>query len=115
MTHWVIRLEALFIFILSLYCYFLLGESWLLFFLTWIFPDVGMIGFLRDKKIGTIFYNLTHTYLVSLSFIIAGFIFDQNLLLALGIIFTNHIGLDRFLGFGLKYSSGFKDTHIQKL
>jgi hypothetical protein len=115
MIHWVIRLEALFVFIFSLYCYFLFGGNWLLFFAIWIIPDIGMIGFLKNKKLGAICYNITHTYLFSISFIIAGYFLNHDLLLALGFIFTNHIGLDRFLGFGLKYSSGFKDTHIQHL
>jgi hypothetical protein len=115
MTHWVIRLEALFVFILSLICYFFVGESWLLFFLTWIVPDIGMVGFLKNKKVGAICYNITHTYLFSLSLVIAGYFIGNDLLLALGIISANHIALDRSLGFGLKYSSGFKDTHIQRL
>jgi hypothetical protein len=39
----------------------------------------------------------------------------DNFIASLGVILASHIGLDRFLGFGLKYPSGFKDTHIQKL
>jgi uncharacterized protein DUF4260 len=26
-----------------------------------------------------------------------------------------HIGIDRALGLGLKYPSGFKDTHLQRV
>ena len=115
MTNRIIRLEALLVFILSLICYFFVGESWLLFLVAWIIPDVGMIGYLKNKKLGALFYNTTHTYLFSLSLVSAGYYLDNNILLALGIIFTNHIGLDRFLGFGLKYPNGFKDTHIQRL
>jgi hypothetical protein len=35
--------------------------------------------------------------------------------LALALILFAHIGIDRWLGFGLKYPSGFKDTHLQRL
>ena len=33
----------------------------------------------------------------------------------LGLIWTAHIGVDRLLGFGLKYPTQFHDTHIQRL
>ncbi|NLE50171.1 MAG: DUF4260 domain-containing protein, partial [Chloroflexi bacterium] len=30
-------------------------------------------------------------------------------------VWIAHIGMDRALGYGLKYATGFKDTHIQRL
>ncbi len=38
-----------------------------------------------------------------------------HLVLPLALILFAHIGIDRLLGFGLKYPSGFKDTHLQRL
>jgi hypothetical protein len=37
---------------------------------------------------------------------------DHRTTLLLSLIWTAHIGFDRLLGFGLKYSNRFKDTHL---
>jgi Domain of unknown function (DUF4260) len=29
--------------------------------------------------------------------------------------FITHIGVDRAIGYGLKYPTGFKDTHLQRV
>ncbi len=42
-------------------------------------------------------------------------IIEYNLLLALSITWVAHIGMDRTLGYGLKYQTNFKDTHLQKV
>lgn len=74
-----------------------------------------MLGYLKDKKIGAIIYNLGHSY--SSPIILFGFsiIFDYGLSSIVSIIWAIHIAADRALGFGLKYPTGFKDTHIQKV
>lgn len=115
MVSWIIRFEGLLIFLLSLYAYYVIDAGWLLFVITWLLPDIGMIGYLKDKKFGSLSYNFTHTYLFSLGLIVVGYLLSNVTISALGVTFTSHIALDRFLGFGLKYKSGFKDTHIQKL
>ncbi len=33
----------------------------------------------------------------------------------IALIWLTHIGVDRALGYGLRYPSGFKDTHLQRL
>ncbi|AIM07305.1 hypothetical protein BAHan_3779 [Bacillus anthracis] len=33
----------------------------------------------------------------------------------IGLIWTAHIGMDRMFGYGLKYETEFKGTHIQRL
>jgi Domain of unknown function (DUF4260) len=32
-----------------------------------------------------------------------------------GLIWLAHIGIDRVLGYGLKYPTGFKDTHLSRV
>ena len=39
----------------------------------------------------------------------------HRLLLAISTIWIIHIAFDRLLGYGLKYSTHFKDTHLQHL
>jgi hypothetical protein len=36
-------------------------------------------------------------------------------LLAVALIWIAHIGFDRLLGYGLKYISDFKHTHLQRV
>jgi hypothetical protein len=33
----------------------------------------------------------------------------------LGLIWLAHVGADRLLGYGLKYPTGFRDTHLQRV
>jgi hypothetical protein len=37
------------------------------------------------------------------------------MLLTYALIWTAHIGVDRLLGFGLKYPTRFQDTHLQRI
>ncbi len=37
------------------------------------------------------------------------------LLLAIGLIWIAHIGMDRMMGYGLKYPTQFKDTHFSRV
>ncbi|RKQ33951.1 DUF4260 family protein [Oceanobacillus halophilus] len=39
----------------------------------------------------------------------------MQFLIIVGLIWTAHIGMDRMIGFGLKYPTAFKDTHIQRI
>ena len=43
-------------------------------------------------------------------------VFQGDLFLQqLGLIWAAHIGMDRMLGFGLKYPTRFQDTHLQRV
>jgi Domain of unknown function (DUF4260) len=39
---------------------------------------------------------------------------NSRLLLALGLVWLGHIGMDRLLTFGLKYSDHFQHTHLNR-
>jgi hypothetical protein len=111
----IIKFEGIAVFLTCLYFYSTLDASWLVFALLWLVPDISMAGYFKDKKIGAIMYNLAHTYILAIAIVVWGLWQGDNFIVSLGVILASHIGLDRFLGFGLKYQSGFKDTHIQKL
>lgn len=107
--------EGLAIFFACLYFYHQLDTSWLVFVLLWLLPDISMVGYLRNNRVGAFAYNLAHNYIPGLLLIFVGMLQGHTVVVSLGIIFISHVGLDRFLGYGLKYPSGFRDTHIQKL
>lgn len=74
-----------------------------------------MIGYLKNKKIGSIIYNLGHNYLLAIALVILGNLTPYDWMVTLGIILFAHVSLDRALGYGLKYPDDFKNTHTQKL
>lgn len=107
-----LRLEGLVVLAIGIVVYARLQGSWLLFALLFLVPDVSMIGYLRDRKIGATVYNAVHTY-VGPALLGAGAYWSGSALAAhVAVIWGCHIGFDRLWGFGLKYPSGFGDTHL---
>ena len=111
----ILRLESVAIFAVMLLLYRELGLSWWLFVLLFLAPDLSMLAYLADAKIGAVVYNVVHTYVLPAILFVLGFIGEGSLLMGLGLIWGAHIALDRFLGFGLKYRTHFRDTHLQRL
>lgn len=61
---------------------------------------------------GAAVYNLGHTYLSPATLGLIGYLVQRDLLYLLAAIWVAHIGLDRMLGYGLKYSHTFGATHL---
>lgn len=110
-----LKTEGLVIFCLCVSCYSYFAFSWTLFVLLFLLPDIAIIAYVKGVQIGSWVYNIVHTYVLSLLPLGYGFFYHQHTLLLIGIIWTSHIALDRFLGYGLKYPTFFKDTHIGRL
>ncbi len=112
---YILHLEGLFLLLASVYFYAGLNGNWWLFFLLLFVPDFSMLGYLRDTRIGALGYNLVHNYILTLLLILAGYQLNNDLIMQLGVILSAHVGLDRFMGYGLKYATRFQDTHLQKI
>ena len=110
-----LRLEGAVVLAMALLLYGLQGGSWLLFALLLLAPDLSMLGYLAGKRLGTALYNLFHIYLLPAGLVLYGLLGANPLVLSLSLIWLAHIGMDRMVGYGLKYESGFKDTHFEKL
>lgn len=107
-----LRIEGLTVLVLALGGYFTLdGPLWMLLVLA-LAPDLSMIGYLAGPKIGSLSYNIVHTYTSPLALGAVGFWTDSRIPLLVALIWVGHIGADRLFGYGLKFESGFKDTHI---
>ena len=102
------------IFLFAVFFYFNYYNNWVLFALLFMTPDLSMIGYLKNKSIGAKAYNLVHNYVLALILLFTALYFGSVFLAQLGLILIAHVGIDRFFGYGLKYSSDFKNTHIQK-
>jgi hypothetical protein len=107
--------EGLTLFIGSIVLYAYYGGSWWLFLLLLLSPDIAALGYLVNTRIGAMSYNAVHTTVLPLSLAIASLLFAWTLPLHLAFIWLAHIGMDRTVGYGLKYSSEFKATHLNRV
>lgn len=110
-----LHLEGLALFIGAVALYWSEGFSGWWFALLLLVPDLSMVGYLRNPKFGASVYNAVHTYLTAAILLGIGWGFDNNTALQLGLILAVHISADRTLGYGLKYATEFKSTHLQRL
>lgn len=110
-----LHFEGLAVLLLSVYFYSYLEFSWLLFIILLFAQDISMVGYLVNNKVGTIMYNIVHTYSLPIGLIFLGILITKPFILAIGLIASAHIGMDRMIGFGLKYPTGFKHTHLDRI
>ena len=110
-----LKLEETLILTLTLFAYQHLHLSWLLFAILFFTPDLFMLGYLLNTRIGAAAYNLAHTLTLPLILLLASYLQRWYLAEALALTWTAHIAFDRLLGYGLKYPTFFKDTHLQHI
>jgi hypothetical protein len=108
----VLRLEGLAVFAAATAAYFLLGAPLWLFVVLALAPDIAMLGYLAGSDFGSGLYNAFHTYLGPLPLAGVGVLVGPSSIVWVALIWAAHIGMDRAVGYGLKYPSGFKDTHL---
>jgi hypothetical protein len=108
----ILRLEAALAMALSLAAYARIGEGWVLFAVLFLVPDLSMLGYLGGRRIGAAAYNVGHSYLMPATLCAIGLVSGQAMLTSVGLIWVAHIGFDRLLGYGLKYSTAFGHTHL---
>lgn len=111
----ILHIEGFAVLALSIYLYGYNQFSWVLFFILLLAPDMSMFGYLLNNKVGAVLYNLFHTYSLPIGIITCGIILSNSAVLAIGIIWSAHIGMDRMVGYGLKYPTEFKDTHLKRV
>jgi hypothetical protein len=108
-----LHLEGAAILVLSVFSYHQLHASWLLFATLFLAPDLFMLGYLADVRIGSAIYNFAHTYITPCILLAIAYFAAKPQLYPIALIWISHMGFDRLLGFGLKYPTNFKDTHLQ--
>jgi hypothetical protein len=88
------------------------GSGWWLFALLLLAPDLSMLGYLAGPRTGARLYNAAHTTVVPLALGIVGVLAAAAIAAAVALIWLAHIGIDRTLGYGLKYPDRFGHTHL---
>lgn len=89
--------------------------NWVLFAALFFAPDLSMVGYLVNTKVGAICYNIFHSYSIPLLIILIALLFKIDLSIlwkSVLIIWLAHISFDRVLGYGMKYDDAFKHTHL---
>ncbi len=109
-----LRLEGLLAFLLATYVYANAGGSWLPFAVLFFAPDVSVAAYLAGPRIGAAVYNAAHSYVGPLTFA-AALSTTAGTGLPLVLIWGAHVGFDRALGYGLKYPTAFRDTHLGRI
>jgi hypothetical protein len=71
------------------------GESWWLFAILALAPDLSMLGYLINPRFGATLYNAIHSTIGPCVLAIAGLAVGHPLALAVASVWLAHIGFDR--------------------
>ncbi|KEO75501.1 hypothetical protein EL17_01240 [Anditalea andensis] len=112
---YLIKLEELAQFILAIWLFAQMDFAWWVFPACILLPDVSMVGYAVNTKVGAWVYNLFHHKTLAITILIVGFSISNDILLLAGIILFAHSAMDRILGYGLKYPDSFKHTHLEQM
>ena len=107
-----LRLEGFVAFAGAVTAYWFLGGNWWVFALLLLAPDLSFLGYSAGAKTGARIYNLAHTYTLPAILGAIGWFGGVPLLVELALIWVAHIGMDRALGYGLKYPGYDHQTHL---
>lgn len=111
----IIKLEEGFMFLLSIYLFSLTDFRWYWFPVLALAPDIGMIGYVFNTRVGAITYNLFHHKGLAIAIYLTGISSGFPTIQLAGIILFGHASMDRLFGYGLKYPDSFKRTHLGSL
>ena len=110
-----LRLEGLTLFTGMTVLYGVWGGYWWVYGVLFLVPDVSFAAYLAGPRAGAIVYNAAHSYMAPVALMVAGLGLSSPLVLSIAMIWLAHIGIDRALGYGLKYSAGFGFTHLGRI
>jgi hypothetical protein len=110
-----LHVEGLAVLVAACVLYHEAGASWGLFAALFLAPDLLMAGYFFGKKVGARLYNAGHTYTAPFLLWAVVCLAHRPSWFPLCLIWAAHIGFDRLLGYGLKYDTAFKDTHLGRV
>jgi hypothetical protein len=107
-----LRTEGAALLAVSVLLYAKFGSAWGLFIVLLLAPDIGMSGYVRTTRLGAATYNAFHTYVPPAILVTAAVLTGSTIVWSIGLVWFAHIGMDRALGYGLKYGDSFQHTHL---
>ncbi|MEM7802552.1 MAG: DUF4260 domain-containing protein, partial [Chloroflexota bacterium] len=108
-------LEGAAVLALSILLYAYFGFSWWYFAIFLLAPDLTGFFYFGNKRVFTMAYNLAHTLIFPLLLGGISLLYGSDLGIQIALIWLAHIGMDRAVGYGLKYPTAFKDTHLSRV
>ena len=110
-----LKLEELVMFFLGIFAFNQLDSAWWWFLILILTPDIGMLGYLINTKIGAIVYNVFHYKGLAILIYLIGIYYLNDIVKLIGVILFSHASFDRIFGYGLKYFDNFKHTHLEEI
>jgi hypothetical protein len=110
-----LRIEGLALLALATAGFAETGLSWWLYGILFFAPDLSFAAYAGGPRIGAFAYNALHSTIGPAALAGMGFLVKDMALFAIAAVWAAHIGFDRMLGYGLKYSSAFGDTHLGRI
>ena len=110
-----LRLEGLALCLGALAGFSITTQPWWLFAVLILVPDLSIAGYLFGNRAGAVIYNTAHVTIIPLGLALAALVLADLRIFAIAMIWLAHIGIDRALGYGLKYAQGFGYTHLGRI
>ena len=110
-----LRLEGAAIGASAIVVYFWADYPWWLLVVLALAPDLSFVAYAAGPRVGALAYDVAHTYLLAVPLAAVGVLGEWDPVVQLGLVWVAHIGIDRALGYGLKYPTRFEDTHLQRV
>lgn len=110
-----LKTEELAEMLLALAVFATLPYAWWVLPATFLLPDVSMLGYLAGPRVGAFCYNLAHHKALAVAVGLTGWWLGLPAVLLAGTVLLFHSAFDRLLGYGLKYATGFQDTHLGRV
>ena len=117
-TPWVrrwLRAEGVIAFAWGVVILVLLNQPLPLLLVALLLPDLSMLGYLRGPHAGAILYNIVHNWATAGLVLLIALVAQSGPLILVGAVLLGHVGIDRALGYGLKYPTAFQDTHLGRI
>jgi hypothetical protein len=110
-----LRAEGIVAFVGGVLAWFALGGEWPWLVVLLLAPDVSIAGYALGPRAGSVIYNTVHSWATGGAIAIAGWLVGFAPAVFAGVLLVAHAGIDRALGYGLKASTGFGDTHLGRI
>ena len=108
----ILKIEEVCLIFLAIYLFSVLHFDWWWFLVLILAPDISMLAYIFNSKIGAISYNLFHHRGLAILIYLAGIYINNEFIQLTGIILLAHSSMDRVFGYGLKYMDSFNHTHL---
>lgn len=108
----IIALEEAAMFAFSIVLFSQLSFAWWWYLALILAPDISMLGYAVNTRIGAFMYNFFHHKGIAVIVYVAGLYLQNEGMQLTGIILFGHSSMDRMLGYGLKYPDSFQNTHL---